>query len=246
MRSALITPSVTLLAAIAAFIWFVWDLIPDMIGLFSGFNIELPPFTRASLAFANWMDHNYVWVFALILGSIAGLIWFSRTTKGRFYIHKYMIRIPVIGSLLHKLNLEIFCRVFGVLYSGSGQNQEVMKIAAEATGNTYIERQVKTITIPAMMARGTDLIQAMEASGAFLPMTIARFRSGAESGSVKESADEMAEFYEKETTLKLETTLETIKTTVAIIISILVGLLTVISAETALIQPSASDIMFGG
>ena len=54
----------------------------------------------------------------------------------------------------------------------------------------------------------------------------------------------MAEFYEKETTLKMHTAVETIKTTTAIFISILVGLLTVITAESALIQPSASDIMF--
>ena len=95
-----------------------------------------------------------------------------------------------------------------------------------------------------MMARGTDLITAMEASNVFLPMMIARFRSGSETGGVRESAEEMADFYEKETNLKMATAVETIKTTTAIVISILVGLLTIITAETALIQPSASDIMF--
>ena len=155
-----------------------------------------------------------------------------------------MLRIPYIGQLLHKLNLEVFCRVFGVLYTGSGENQEIMKIAAESTGNMYIERQIKSVTVPMMMAHGTDLITAMEASGVFLPMMIARFRSGSDSGGVRDSAEEMADFYEKETNLKLATAIETIKTATAIVISILVGLLTFITAETALIQPSAADIMF--
>ncbi|MEZ4696882.1 MAG: type II secretion system F family protein [Rhodothermales bacterium] len=157
-----------------------------------------------------------------------------------------MLRVPYVGPLLHKLNLEVFCRVFGVLYTGSGENNEVMRIAAEATGNTYVEQQVKTITVPMMMAKGTDLIEAMEASGVFLPMLIARFRSGSETGGVRESADEMADFYEKETTLKMQTAVETIKTATAIIISVIVGLLTIITAESALIQPTASDIMFQG
>ncbi|MDX1430690.1 MAG: type II secretion system F family protein, partial [Rhodothermales bacterium] len=199
-----------------------------------------------SLAFAHWMDNNWWWVLILIVVLTGGGIAFGRTTKGRFLIHKYMIRIPYIGDLLHKLNLEIFCRVFSVLYTGSGENQEVMRISAEATGNTFIEHQIRTITIPAMMAQGTDLIVAMEASGVFLPMMIARFRSGAETGGVRESADEMADFYEKECTLKMETAVETIKTSVAIVISIFVGILTVVSAESALIQPNASDIMFQG
>ncbi|PEN11378.1 type II secretion system protein [Longibacter salinarum] len=244
VRSALITPAITLIATIAAFVWYIWYIIPAYAGLFADYNITLPPLTQMSLDFASWMDANWIWVTGLLLLiTIAGVAW-SRTTRGRFIIHKYMIQIPVLGSLLHKLNLEVFCRVFAVLYSGAGENEEVMKIAAEATGNSYIEHQVKTITVPMMMARGTDLIEAMQASGVFTRMTIARFRSGSETGAVRESAEEMAEFYEKETTLKLEQTVETIKTGVAIIISLMVGLLTVISAESALIQPSSSDIMF--
>jgi len=246
VRSAMITPSITFIAAIAVTIWFVWDLTPEIVSLFTsaGLNVELPFFTKHSLAFAEWMDVYYLWVMLVFFGSIIGFVIFSRTTKGRFYIHKYMIQVPYLGPLLHKMNLEIFCRVFGVLYSGSGDNQEVMKISAEATGNTFFEHQIKTITIPTMMARGTDLIVAMEASDVFLPMTIARFRSGAESGAVGESAVEMADFYEKETTLKMATALETIKTGMAVMLGIIVLYLTILSAETALMIPSTSDIMF--
>lgn len=244
VRSALITPTITLIATIAAFVWYVWYIIPSYAGLFSDYNITLPTLTQASLTFAAWMDSNWIWVTAILALIGAGAVAWSRTTRGRFLIHKHMIQIPVLGTLLHKLNLEVFCRVFAVLYSGAGENEEVMKIAAESTGNTYIEHQIKTITVPMMMARGTDLIEAMQASGVFTRMTIARFRSGSETGAVRQSADEMAEFYEKETTLKLTQTVETIKTGVAIVISLMVALLTVISAESALIQPSNADIMF--
>jgi len=244
VRSALITPAITLFATVAAFVWYVWYIIPSYAGLFTNYDITLPPLTQASLDFAQWMDANWLWVVVLIVGAIIGFVVWAQTTRGKYLIHKYMIQIPVLGPLLHKLNLEVFCRVFGVLYSGSGENEEVMKIAAEATGNTYIEHQVKTITVPMMMGRGTDLIESMQSSGVFTPMTLARFRSGASTGSVRASAEEMAEFYERETSLKMNQAVETIKTTVAIAISILVLVLTLISAESALIQPSSTDIMF--
>lgn len=244
VRSALITPTITLLATIAAFIWYVWYIIPSYAGLFVNYNIDLPPLTSASLAFAGWMDQHWMWVLGIFVLLSAAFIAWSQTTKGKFLIHKHMIRLPFIGSLLHKLNLEVFCRVFGVLYTGAGENEEVMKIAAEATGNTYIEHQIKTITVPTMMAQGTDLIEAMEAAEVFTPMVLARFRTGAETGSVRESATEMGDFYERETSLKLETTIEGIKTGTAVVISLMVAALTIISAESALIQPSTSDIMF--
>ncbi len=244
VRKTLIVPSVTLTAAIGVFVWFVWSLIPQMMGLFSNFDIEIPPFTKAALAFAAFLDNNGIWLVPFIVLLILSLVVFSGTQRGRFIIHRYMLKIPALGSLLHKLNLEIFCRVFGVLYSGSEENQEVMRVSAEATGNSYMEYKIKTTTMPLMMSRGTDLVGAMEASGVFLPLAIARFRSGTETGSVRASAEEMADFYEKETTLKLETTVETIKTAIAIVIGILVAILTIISTESALMMPHTGELYF--
>ncbi|NNF04919.1 MAG: type II secretion system F family protein [Rhodothermales bacterium] len=243
VRSAMVTPAITLFVLIAAFIWYVWYIFPETAGLFARFDIDLPPMTTMTLEFAEWMDNNYGWVFLLMFGSIGAIIGFFKSKKGQFMAHRYMIRLPVIGSLLHKLNIEIFCRVFAVLYSGSGENISVIKIAAEATGNKFIEHQVKTITIPMMVAQGTDLVRAMEASNVFTSMALARFRSGSETGNVRDSARQMADYYEKETSLKLRSTVEMIQTIVAIIITIAILILTVISSELALIQPSAEQFM---
>src|SRR5690606_19674945 len=199
VRSAMITPAITIIVLMAALIWYVWYIFPQTAGLFEGFNIELPPMTRKTLDFSHWMDRNYGW-FALALTIVTiGIVTFVRSQRGIFIIHRTMIRIPVIGSLLHKLNIEIFCRVFAVLYSGSGDNINVIKIAAEACGNSYIEHQVKTVTVPMMVAQGAELVRSMEASGVFTQMSLARFRSGAETGNVRASALQMADYYEAET-----------------------------------------------
>jgi type IV pilus assembly protein PilC len=144
---------------------------------------------------------------------------------------------------LHKLNIEIFCRTFAILYSGSGENISVIKVAAEASGNAYLEHRIRTITVPMMVAQGAELVRAMEASGVFTQMAIARFRSGAETGNVRKSAQQMADYYEKETTLKLKGAVEGIQTIVAIVITVAICFLTIISSEIALIQPSSQDMM---
>jgi type IV pilus assembly protein PilC len=199
--------------------------------------------TAKTLAFSYWLDDNYVWLLGLIGLAIGGFVAYAKSEKGRFQIHRMLIRLPLIGSLLHKLNVEIFCRVFGILYSGSGENISVIKIAAEACGNTYMEHQIKTITVPRMVASGADLVSSMEESGVFTSMAIARFRSGAETGNVRNSALQMADYYEKETSLKLKSSVETIQTAVAIIITIAIVFLTLISSEIALVQPSSTDMM---
>ncbi len=245
VRSAMITPAITIIVLIACFVWYVWFIFPQTAGLFEGMGVELPPMTEATLNFSHWMDANYWWVLLLCFGSMGGFIAWSKSQKGRFILHRNMIRLPMIGGLLHKLNIEIFCRVFATLYSGAGDNIRVMKIAAEAAGNLYIEQQVKTVTVPMMVAQGAGLVQSMEASGVFTSMVLARFRSGAETGNVRQSAAQMADYYERETSMKLKQTVEAIQTAVAVLITIAICFLTLISSELALIRPSSTDMMFG-
>ena len=239
----MITPAITMLVLMATFVWYIWYIFPQTAGLFADLNVELPYLTSKTLAFSYWMDANYGWVFLVSFLLIGSLVAFARSDKGKFFFHKNLIRLPVIGSLLHKLNIEIFCRVFGVLYSGSGENISVIRIAAEASNNTYMEHQIKTITIPMMVGQGEDLVKSMEASGVFTSMALARFRSGAETGNVRHSAQQMADYYENETTLKLRATVEGIQTGVAIIITIAIVFLTLISSEIALVQPSSTGMM---
>lgn len=247
VKSALIMPMVTIAVALAVLIWYVWSIVPATAGLFAEFEgIELPPLTTFSLQVSAFLD-RWMGLMGVVLAITAiGLFAYFRTPKGKFLVAKYMIRIPVVGSLLHKLNIEVFSRVFAILYSGSGENLEVIKVAAEACGNPYMEHQIKTITIPMMMGQGADLVRSMDASGVFTAMTLSRFRTGAETGAVRKSAQQMADYYERETTLKLKSVVETIGVFIAMFIFAMVGFLTVLSAETAMIRPSANDIMGGG
>lgn len=243
VKSAMTTPALTIAVLTAVFIWYIWWIFPETAGLFEGFNIELPPMTRATLDFSRWLDRNYIWCGAILVGIVVALVVFVRSQRGQFLIDQYLIRIPVIGSLLHKLNIEIFCRVFAVLYSGSGDNISVIKVASEACGNSYMEHRIKTVTVPMMVAQGAELVRAMEASGVFTPMALARFRSGAETGNVRNAARQMADYYENETTMKLRSTVEIIQTVVAVFITLAIMVLTLISSEIAMIQPSSTDFM---
>lgn len=244
VKSALISPLMTVLATIGVFIWYVWYIVPQTAGLFSDFEgLELPPLTTFSIAMSAFLDKYMGLMFAIILLIAIGAVMYARSPKGQLQLSRFMIKIPVIGPLLHKLNIEVFSRVFAILYSGSGENLEVIKVAAEACGNPYMEHRIKTVTIPMMMGQGADLVRSMDAAGVFTPMALSRFKTGAETGAVRKAAQQMADYYERETTLKLKAAVETIQTFVGLFIGSMVAFLTVLSAETAMIRPSAADFM---
>ena len=149
-----------------------------------------------------------------------------------------MIKIPAIGSLLHKTSIEIFCRVFYAMYSGSGENIDVIKLAGEACGNKYMEHQIKTIAIPMMVTQGKGLTEALAATNVFTETAVSRFHSGAETGTVRNTALQLANYYEKETGYKLKNAIDFVQVVVSMIIMVVMIALTIVSSESALINPT--------
>ncbi|HKK62761.1 MAG TPA: type II secretion system F family protein [Bacteroidales bacterium] len=238
LRRSLLMPSVTVLAVIATCIFYVAYIFPATAELFLEFDIILPPMTAATLEMSYWLQANWITLSLLFIIPAVMFFMFIKTPKGKLWLDKYIIKIPVIGDLLHKTSIEIFSRVFYTLYSGSGQNIEVIKVAAEACRNTYMEKQIKETAIKMMLKEGAGLVEAIEATGVFTNTAISRFRLGAESGALRQNAKQLAEYYEVQTTYKMESVIDMINLFINLFIMIALIAITVVSSEAALVQPN--------
>ncbi|MFA5833442.1 MAG: type II secretion system F family protein [Bacteroidota bacterium] len=237
LKSALIMPVVTLVILFGAVGYYVAYIFPETANLFQKFKIELPPMTKATLKLSDFITSNIVWLMLIVAIPAVAFARFASTERGRFLIDKYTWKVPAIGDLMHKTSIEIFCRVFYALYSGSGENIEVIKMASEACGNKYMEHQIKTIGLPMMVEKGAGITEAFEATGVFTKTALSRFHSGAETGTVKTTALQLAEYYEKETGYRMRNAIDMIQLVISMIIMVVLTGLTLVSSETATIKP---------
>jgi type IV pilus assembly protein PilC len=237
LRSALITPLVTLFVLFLAVLFYVGYIFPETAKLFVRFKIELPPMTAFTLKLSDFLVSN-IWlvIAASILPPI--ILWqLASTKKGKLVASKLMLKIPIMGTLIHKTLIEVFCRVFYTMYSGSAESIEPVRIAAEATGNVYFEDRIKNVAIPLMIKKGVGITDAFEQSGVFTETALSRFHSGEETGTIKNTALQLANYYESETTFRMKNIIELIQVFIAMVIMVVMILLTLVSAETATINP---------
>ncbi len=239
LRSALITPLVTLFVLFLAVLFYVGYIFPETAKLFVKFDIPLPPMTAATLKLSDFLLNNALLVALATVGPPIVLWRFSKTKKGKLFFDRYMMKLPIMGSLIHKTNIEVFCRVFYTLYSGSAESIEPIRIAAEATGNSYFEQQIKNVAIPLMIKKGVGITESFEASGIFTETALSRFHSGEETGTIKNTAYQLANYYESETVFRLKNIIELIQVGIAMVIMVVMIGLTLVSAETATISPKA-------
>jgi type IV pilus assembly protein PilC len=240
LKSALITPMITLVALFGAVMFYVMDIFPEMAKIFQKFKIDMKkvaPMTYYTLQLSEFINNNIVWLLLIVIVPTVVLVRFFSTERGRLILDQYIWKIPVLGPLFHKTSIEIFCRVFYALYSGSGENIDVIKLSAEACGNSYMKHQILSVAIPMMVEKGSDLTSAFEATGVFTKTAISRFHSGAETGTVKTTAIQLAEYYEKETGYKMKNAIEFIQLWITMIIMLVLTGLTLVSSETAMIRP---------
>jgi type IV pilus assembly protein PilC len=239
LRRSLLMPAITVLATIGVVLFYVGYIFPATAEAFVEMGIELPPMTAATLEMSYWLQANWLLLtLSFVIPTTAAWYYFTQTSKGQLMKDKNIIKLPVIGDLVHKTSIEIFSRVFYTLYSGSGQNIEVIKVAAEACRNKYMEKRIKEVAIKKMLKEGAGLIESLEATEVFTDTAISRFKLGAESGALKANAKQLAQYYETQTTYKMDTIVDMISLAVNIFIMIALIAITIVSAESALIQPS--------
>ena len=243
LRSALITPLVTVLVLNAATIWYVAYIFPETAKLFLRFNIELPPMTAFTLQLSDFLVANiYYFLALLIIPFLVGIYVYQRP-KGRIWFDRHLIGLPLIGEILHKTYIEIFCRVFYTLYSGSATSITPIRIGAEAMGNKYLEDKIKNVALPIMTNKGVGISDALLATGVFPNTAISKFRQGEETGNIKKSSLQLANYYESDTVYRLRNFIEWVQVIIAVYILVVMILLTLISAETAIVNPSKPGVM---
>lgn len=237
IKKALISPMFAVLATIGAMMYYVIDIFPATAEMFLKYDMPLPPLTKGTLAMSDWLA-IYWWLIVIVLATPIVIIWrWWSTPKGKIWRDKHIVKLPVVGHLIHKSSIEIYFRVFATIYAGAGDNIETIKTAAEACRNAWMEDKIKRVTIPLMLKEGEAFVPAMEAAGIFTKTSLTRLRTGQETGNILQAAQQIATYYEAETTYKMNSLIEYIQTIVGLFIALAITFLTVVSAEIATIAP---------
>ncbi len=235
LLSSMILPAVTTLALIGALLFYVMYLLPKMVDMLRPVMGAMPPLTAFTMDASQLLRDNIVPILIVVTVGVGSFYAYILSINGRVWFDKWVVRLPYIGRVLKNTSSELFCRVLGILYT-SGENIDAIQHAAESSRNRYLERQIRTIAIPTMLKYGTEFWKAMEMTQFFPEMIISRFRTAGETGSVKATSVQLADYYEMENRYAMKNLVNVIEVGVSIVIMVSMVFLTLLSSETASIK----------
>ncbi|HVF55634.1 MAG TPA: type II secretion system F family protein [Pyrinomonadaceae bacterium] len=202
IRGALAYPLFLLAASMGMVVFLTAYVVPRMSALFEGFNKELPAITQLVIALSHFMGENFYWfVPALIGGAIAFFIW-SRTPGGMLTIDRVLLKLPIVSALLKQLAIAQVTRSLATLLAGGITLVESWEISAESITNK--ELRARSTSILPMIQEGRSFTESLESAGWIPALGLDMIGVGERSGSLREMLEEVAEFYDKESEVRLE------------------------------------------
>ncbi len=196
IKTATRYPKMVISAIVVAFTIIITFVIPRFVSLFSHFGAQLPLPTRILIGI-NYVFHHYWW---MVLIAVIALIFafreYKKTEKGRYNIDKYMLKIPVIGTLVHKIYVSRMIRILGLLYKSGIAIIDALKIVSNVTGNVIAKQAVEDI---GRDVEGGATISVPFLKSAFFPNVVSDMVAvGEETGRLDEMLFKAADYYDEE------------------------------------------------
>jgi type IV pilus assembly protein PilC len=222
VRKAMTYPAVITAVALIVTGILLYFVVPQFEGLFGSFGADLPAFTRLVISLSEFVQTWWWLILLAIAAASVTLSQLNRRSPGfRAARDKYILRVPVIGSILYKAALARYARTLATMFAAGVPLVDALTSVAGATGNILFSRAV--LRIRDQVATGEQLHRAMQQTELFPHMAVQMIAIGEESGALDTMATKVAEFYEAEVDDMVDNLSALLEPLIMVVLGVLVG-----------------------
>ena len=203
IKTALRYPATVIVAIVIAMAIVNLFVIPKFASFFETNKLELPWQTLLLLNTSNFFVEYWMYIGAVLIGVVFGFRHYINTPDGRYRWHRFIVKAPVIGEILHRSFMARFARSFSMAYSAGVPIVQAMGVISRSIGNDYISGHVNGMREG--IERGEALTRTASQTRMFTPVVMQMFAVGEEAGNLDEMMTFIADFYEEEVDYDVKT-----------------------------------------
>jgi general secretion pathway protein F len=221
VKSALIYPLVVAATCFLSIAMLFIFVVPRFRPLFEQAGDNLPFSAQALLAVSGFMQ-DYWWVFILVplLGGIAVRLWL-RKPEARARIDRRMLKLPLIGGLVAKVQTVRFARTLGTALKNGVSLETALMITRETLSSSIFSSAVATIL--ERVKTGTGLATPIAQAEIFPALACHLIRVGEEAGRQDEMLLKTADIFELETRRAVDRLLSLLAPALTVILGFVVA-----------------------
>jgi type IV pilus assembly protein PilC len=222
IKKALFYPAMVVAVAIIVSAILLIFVVPTFEKVFKDFGADLPALTLAVMGMSRFTV-SWWWLILLVgIGLGIGFIALKkRSTSFSNFLDRAILKLPVVGQLLHNSAIARFSRTLAVTFKAGVPLVEALDSVAGATGSTVYEKAVYRIRDD--VAVGYQLNMAMKQVNLFPNMVVQMTAIGEEAGALDTMLFKVAEFYEQEVNNAVDALASLMEPLIMVFLGVVVG-----------------------
>jgi general secretion pathway protein F len=237
--SSLFYPAILIVLAIVAVAIMLAFVVPRFTEMFAEAGRELPLLTRVVVAVGSGVEH---WWWLILLGIAALAFWARRELRDPVARERWdarLLRLPLVGGLIGKIEAGRFTRTLGTLLKNGVSLPAAIDIAKEIVGNRVIGRALAQVAL--RVRQGEPLSRALTEAAVLPPLTTQLLKVGEETGHLERMLEQLADIHEREVRTDIQRALTLGE---PVIILVIAGLITVIILSIVLAVIETNNLAF--
>ena len=222
-RNALIYPAFVLSAFVVVMALMLVVVVPKLSEVLTETGQELPIYTRIVVGFSNFL--RQFGIFLLVLLGAGGIfLWrYTRTPGGRMALSRFLIDIPLFGTLYRKIYLSRFADNLQTLLAGGVSVLRSLEITADVIGNEVYAVIIRQSS--EQVKAGSPISETLSKYEDIPPLMTQMIRIGEETGKLDFILKMLAGFYRREVDNAVNNLVSLIEPVLIIVLGLGVGLL---------------------
>jgi len=223
--SALIYPVLLSVVGLVSVTILTLFVVPRFTSIFDDMGVPLPLPMAILRGLSNFTTHYWWLILTALVLSAVYLKRFRDSSEGRMKLDRWLLRVPMVGSVVRKIEVARFSRSLGTLLHGGVPLLQSMNIVREIIGNQSIATTIEPIRNG--IKKGEGISQPMKQSGVFPPLAMHLIEVGEESGKLDGMLIQVAEVYDVEVRNSVKNLIAFFEPALILLMGIVIGTIVV-------------------
>ena len=223
---AMVYPLVIVMVAVGVVSAVIVWVIPRFRLIFDQMQVELPAPTQVLLNVSSFTVRYWYLVFGLpaLFFVVHGFL-MRRGGGYRRTMHRLVLRIPLLGSILSQSLIAAFSRTFGTLLQAGVPHLDALAIVRDTSGNEVLVEGVEAIR--RTVREGEGIARPMEETGVFDDLVCNMVDVGEQTGELDTMLLRVADAYEGQVGRRIDALFKVLEPALLIVMAVFVGFIVV-------------------
>lgn len=196
VTTALIYPSILVVSGCGAILFLMIHVIPKFTEIFKDMGDALPLITVSLMTVTSYITEHGWTLSGIAVIFFVGFILFLKTPSGQFWWHGILLKLPVLGNLIRKIEASRFSRTLSTLLKSGVPILPSLMIVRDVLNNCVVATSM--YRLHDALKGGQSISQPLNQLETFPPLAAEMIVVGEETGELEEMLEKVADIFDKE------------------------------------------------